>query len=76
MLLELASHIPPPRTVTDVSVNTTGLIVAGISVVSSGMQQLLCGVIQRKHQLQVRGCLRSAAASSNNRALVPPCPTS
>ncbi|KAI8462371.1 MAG: triose-phosphate transporter family-domain-containing protein [Monoraphidium minutum] len=48
-------------TVADVSVNTTGLVVAGISVVSSGMQQLLCGVIQRKHKLQSYQLLANTA---------------
>ncbi len=36
-------------TVTDVSVSTLGLLSAGTFVVSSGLQQITCGVIQRKH---------------------------
>jgi solute carrier family 35 protein E3 len=47
--------------VTDVSVNTLGLVIAGISVVSSGMQQLLCGTIQRKHKLQSYQLLANTA---------------
>lgn len=48
-------------TVTDVSVNTMGMVIAGISVVSSGMQQLLCGTIQRKHKLQSYQLLANTA---------------
>lgn len=47
--------------VTDVTVNTLGLVVAAISVVSSGMQQLLCGTIQRKHKLQSYQLLANTA---------------
>ncbi|GBF98779.1 hypothetical protein Rsub_11361 [Raphidocelis subcapitata] len=48
-------------TVTDVSVNSLGLIIAGISVVASGMQQILCGVVQRKHKLQSHQLLSCTA---------------
>jgi len=47
--------------VTDVTVSTTGLVVAAISVVSSGLQQLLCGTIQRKHKLQSYQLLANTA---------------
>ncbi len=39
----------PCRTVTDVSVNFVGFVIAIISVITSGLQQILCGVVQRKH---------------------------
>jgi solute carrier family 35 protein E3 len=29
-----------------------GVIIAGVSVISSGMQQILCGTMQRQHKLQ------------------------
>jgi hypothetical protein len=47
--------------VTDITIKMSGLIVAAISVVSSGMQQLLCGVIQRKHKLQSYQLLANTA---------------
>lgn len=46
---------------TDVSINTLGLVIAAISVVASGMQQLLCGTIQRKHKLQSYELLANTA---------------
>lgn len=52
---------PHPSTVTDVTVNAAGLAVAGISVVSSGLQQLLCGTVQRKHKLQAHQLLANTA---------------
>lgn len=39
------------RTVTDMSVNFLGLMIALVSVVTSGLQQILCGTVQRKHNL-------------------------
>lgn len=48
-------------TVTDMTVNTLGLVIAAISVVSSGMQQMLCGTIQRKHRLQSHQLLANTA---------------
>lgn len=48
-------------TVTDVQVSTTGILIAGISVVSSGMQQILCGTIQRKHKLSSHQMLSKTA---------------
>jgi solute carrier family 35 protein E3 len=47
--------------VTDVEVNTLGVIIAGISVVSSGMQQILCGTIQRKHKMSSHQLLSNTA---------------
>ncbi|KAF6252616.1 triose-phosphate transporter family-domain-containing protein [Scenedesmus sp. NREL 46B-D3] len=38
-------------TVNDVQVNLLGLAIAVVSVVSSGMQQIMCGNLQRKHRL-------------------------
>lgn len=49
------------RTVTDVSVRPLGLIIAAISVASSGMQQILCGTIQRQHKLQSHQLLANTA---------------
>lgn len=49
------------RTVSDVSVRPLGLIIASISVVSSGMQQILCGTIQRQHKLQSHQLLANTA---------------
>ena len=46
---------------TDVAVNSLGMGVAALSVVSSGMQQLLCGTIQRKHKLQAHQLLANTA---------------
>jgi hypothetical protein len=65
-------HAPPPpppgaparlpcSTVTDVTVNTVGLIIAGVSVVSSGMQQIMCGVVQRKHKISSHQLLANTA---------------
>jgi solute carrier family 35 protein E3 len=47
--------------VTDVSITPAGLLVAAISVVSSGMQQILCGSIQRQHKLQSHQLLANTA---------------
>lgn len=49
------------RTVTDVSVNFMGMIIAAISVVTSGMQQIMCGTIQRKHGLTSNQLLSNTA---------------
>ena len=52
------------RTVTDVSVSglsLLGVCVAGISVVTSGMQQIMCGQIQRKHNLSATQLLSNTA---------------
>eukprot|EP01025_Chloroclados_australasicus_P018707 TRINITY_DN1993_c0_g1_i1.p1 TRINITY_DN1993_c0_g1~~TRINITY_DN1993_c0_g1_i1.p1 ORF type:complete len:380 (+),score=18.70 TRINITY_DN1993_c0_g1_i1:133-1140(+) len=48
-------------TVTDIHVNFTGLIMAAISVVSSGMQQLECGRLQRKHHISSNELLSNTA---------------
>jgi hypothetical protein len=55
------SRARPHSTVTDITIKMGGLIVAAISVVSSGMQQLLCGVVQRKHKLQSHQLLANTA---------------
>jgi solute carrier family 35 protein E3 len=49
------------RTVTDVQVNSLGLFIAGLSVVTSGMQQILCGTVQRKHNLTSTQLLANTA---------------
>ena len=46
---------------TDVAVSGAGLLVAAVSVVSSGLQQLLCGAVQRKHKLQSHQLLANTA---------------
>ena len=38
-------------TVSDVAVKTLGLVIAMIFVASSGMQQIVCGSLQRKHNI-------------------------
>ncbi|WIA29992.1 hypothetical protein OEZ86_000090 [Tetradesmus obliquus] len=48
-------------TVTDVTITPAGLLVAALSVVSSGMQQILCGSIQRQHKLQSHQLLANTA---------------
>lgn len=37
--------------VTDVNVNYWGVVIAALSVVSSGMQQILCGILQKRHKI-------------------------
>ena len=51
------------RTVTDtrVSSNSGGLLVAGMSVVSSGMQQIFCRTMQQKHKLSSHELLSNTA---------------
>lgn len=49
------------RTVTDMSINPLGLVIAGISVITSGMQQILCGTVQRKHNLTSMQLLSNTA---------------
>jgi hypothetical protein len=56
--------LPLARTVTDVSVSglsPTGIGIAGISVVTSGLQQIMCGQIQRKHNLTANQLLSNSA---------------
>ncbi len=49
------------RTVTDLTMNTTGFVVAMISVVTSGMQQIMCGTVQRKHNVTSTQLLSNTA---------------
>lgn len=60
------------RTVTDVQVSMLGLMIAVVAVLSSALQQIMCGMMQRRHlvsshqllsntahiqvQIQARGC--------------------
>lgn len=57
--------LPPPSplrsTVSDVAVNGVGLVIASVSVVSSGMQQILVGTIQRKYKLASHQLLANTA---------------
>ncbi|MEW5316716.1 MAG: hypothetical protein WDW38_008068 [Sanguina aurantia] len=48
-------------TVTDVAVNKLGLVIAAVSVVTSGSQQILCGTIQRKFKLTSNQLLANTA---------------
>jgi len=48
-------------TVTDMDVNTFGMAIAAVSVVSSGMQQIMCGTMQRKHGLSSHQLLSNTA---------------
>ena len=59
----LTSAVSCCSTVTDthVSSNTGGLLVAGMSVVSSGMQQILCRTMQQKHKLSSHELLSNTA---------------
>eukprot|EP01026_Neomeris_dumetosa_P028628 TRINITY_DN2320_c0_g1_i7.p3 TRINITY_DN2320_c0_g1~~TRINITY_DN2320_c0_g1_i7.p3 ORF type:complete len:345 (+),score=20.86 TRINITY_DN2320_c0_g1_i7:49-1083(+) len=48
-------------TVSDVEINFTGFIIAAISVVSSGLQQLECGRLQRLHRVSSNELLSNTA---------------
>jgi hypothetical protein len=48
-------------TVTDVAVKASGLIVALIFVVTSGLQQIICGSLQRKHNVTSNQLLSNLA---------------
>lgn len=48
-------------TVTDVEVNKTGLIWAGVSVVTSALQQIFCGLLQRKFRVSSHDLLAKSA---------------
>lgn len=48
-------------TVSEISVNMLGLVIAGISVITSGLQQIMCGVIQRKHSMTSNQLLSNTA---------------
>ncbi|MEW5299114.1 MAG: hypothetical protein WDW36_002160 [Sanguina aurantia] len=48
-------------TVTDLAVNPLGLAIAAVSVVTSGLQQILCGTIQREHKLTSNQLLANTA---------------
>jgi len=43
------------------SINPLGLAVAAVSVVTSGTQQIMCGVVQRKHSLTSNQLLSNTA---------------
>jgi len=59
------------------AVNPVGLVVAAVSVVTSGMQQVLCGVVQRKHNLTSNQLLSNTAPIQvrEEGAAFPPTPT-
>jgi hypothetical protein len=47
--------------VNDVSTTPLGLVIAAISVVSSGLQQIMCGAIQAKHKVSSHQLLSNTA---------------
>jgi hypothetical protein len=59
--LPITAAICSCRTVAEVSVNLTGLVVAVISVLTSALQQILCGVLQRKHKVSSHQLLSNTA---------------
>ena len=63
------------RTVTDVQMenNVLGLVVAGLSVVSSGMQQIFCRTMQQKHNLSSHELLSNTAPAQVLPLPSPPC---
>lgn len=60
------------RTVSDFAVgdNLLGLIVAALSVVSSGMQQIFCRSMQQKHKLSSHELLSNTAPAQVSTPLV------
>ncbi len=52
--------------------NLAGVLVAGLSVLSSGMQQIFCRSMQQKHGLASHELLANTAPAQARRA--PPCP--
>mmetsp|Transcript_21135 Transcript_21135/g.53726 ORF Transcript_21135/g.53726 Transcript_21135/m.53726 type:complete len:329 (+) Transcript_21135:386-1372(+) len=48
-------------TVTDISVNLAGMIIASVSVVASGLQQVMCGMMQRRHNITSMQLLSATA---------------
>eukprot|EP00878_Enallax_costatus_P027638 GHUV01029775.1.p1 GENE.GHUV01029775.1~~GHUV01029775.1.p1 ORF type:complete len:134 (+),score=25.86 GHUV01029775.1:994-1395(+) len=62
------------RTVNDVGVGSTtilGVIIAGVSVASSGLQQILCGAMQREYKLQSHQLLAATAPVQGTMLLIP-----
>lgn len=53
--------IPPCRTVTDVQISMLGLGIAVVAVFSSALQQVMCGVMQRKHLVSSHQLLSNTA---------------
>ena len=66
---DLAERADCCRTVTDLEMgdNMLGVIVAGISVVSSGMQQIFCRTMQQKHKLSSQELLANTAPAQVGR---------
>ena len=61
------------RTVDDLSVgsNVFGMFVAGLAVVSSGMQQIYVGTMQAKHKLNANELLSNTAPAQARAAVDP-----
>jgi hypothetical protein len=49
------------RTVTDVQISMLGLVIAVIAVLSSALQQIMCGAMQRKHLVSSHQLLSNTA---------------
>ena len=60
-LSSLISLDPACRSVTDVAVQLLGTCVALVSVVASGMQQIICGDLQKRHNVTSNQLLSLAA---------------
>ena len=63
----------PGRTVSDLQLadNILGLVVAGMSVVSSSMQQIFCRTMQQKHKLSSHELLSNTAPVQVRRLVSP-----
>lgn len=49
------------RTVTDVQISMLGLAIAVVAVLSSALQQIMCGTLQRKHLVSSHQLLSNTA---------------
>ena len=50
--------------------NVTGILIAGLSVVSSGMQQIFCRTMQQKHGLASHELLANTAPAQARSPLI------
>lgn len=67
-LTPIRTHQTTRSTVTDVSMNGLGLVIAAVSVVTSGLQQIMCGAIQRRLGLTSNQLLSNTAPVQVGRA--------
>jgi hypothetical protein len=49
------------RTVTDVQISMLGLVIAVVAVLSSALQQIMCGMMQRRHLVSSHQLLSNTA---------------